>query len=169
MIKNVEKSYKFRITPNKEQIEYFNQAIGASRFVFNNIKATYEFYKGEVSRLSNQKIYASRKLFNNILNDLKSTHVWMYDVDATSFQSAYDNLITGYKNIGKTGAGWVKFKSRRNSVQTFKSKKVGKNIEIINGKLKLPKLKSLIILNIVNMLREIFSQLQSVEKIINIM
>ncbi|MBU4535592.1 MAG: hypothetical protein KKF16_07190 [Euryarchaeota archaeon] len=42
--------------------------------------------------------------------------------------------------VGKANHGWVKFKSRKNPVQSFRTL----NIEIINGKLKLPKIKSLI-------------------------
>ncbi|MBU4548084.1 MAG: transposase, partial [Euryarchaeota archaeon] len=42
--------------------------------------------------------------------------------------------------VGKANHGWVKFKSRKNLVQSFRTL----NIEIINGKLKLPKIKSLI-------------------------
>ena len=44
--------------------------------------------------------------------------------------------------VGKANHGWVKYKSRKNPVQSFRTL----NIKIINGKLKLPKIKSLILI-----------------------
>jgi putative transposase len=42
--------------------------------------------------------------------------------------------------VGQAGNGWVKFKSRKNPVQSFRTL----NIKIVKGKLKLPKMGSLI-------------------------
>lgn len=138
-MKTVNKSYKYRIYPNKEQQDILEFNIGSARFVFNHIKAIYEIYKKQLAERG-FKLYANRKLFNAILNDLKRHHLFLKEANSTALQKAYDNLISAYKMVGKAGNGWVKFKSRKNPVQSFRTL----NIKIIDGKLKLPKINTLI-------------------------
>ena len=40
-IKLIEKSYKYRIYPNKEEENFINYNIDGSRFIFNQVKARY--------------------------------------------------------------------------------------------------------------------------------
>ena len=138
-MKTVIKSYKYRIYPNKEQQDILEFNMGCSRFVFNHIKATYEMYKKQVEERG-LKLYANRKLFNAMLTDLKKRYSFLKEANSTALQKAYDNLISGYRMVGKAKNGWVKFKSRKNPVQSFRTL----NVKIINGKLKLPKINSLI-------------------------
>ena len=39
------KAYKYRIYPNKKQIELINKTLGCCRFVFNHYLAKIEIYK----------------------------------------------------------------------------------------------------------------------------
>lgn len=137
-MKTINKSYKYRIYPNKEQQDIIENNIGSSRFVFNHIKAMYELYRKQGLERGAQ-IYANRKLFNYILNDLKKCSPFLKEVDSVALQKSYDNLISAYKMVGK-GNRWVKFKSKKNPTQSYRTTKV----KIIDGKLKLPKIKSLI-------------------------
>lgn len=139
-MKTVNKSYKYRIYPNKEQQDILEFNMGSARFVFNHVKARYELYKKQATELGLKPVYANRKLFNVILNDLKEQYPFLKEANSTTLQKAYDNLINAYKMVGKAGNGWVKFKSRKNPVQSFRTL----NVKIIDGKLKLPKIKSLI-------------------------
>jgi len=139
-MKYVNKSYKYRIYPSKEQQDIIEFNMGCSRFVFNHIKALYEIYRKQAAIYGLKPIYANRKLFNTILNDLKRYYSFLKEANSTVLQKAYDNLISAYKMVGKTHNGWVKFKSRKDPAQSFRTL----NIKIINGKLKLPKIKSLI-------------------------
>ncbi|GAA5819079.1 MAG: IS200/IS605 family element transposase accessory protein TnpB [Methanobrevibacter sp. CfCl-M3] len=139
--KIVNKSYKYRIYPSQEQIKFIEYNINSNRFIFNHVKATYEFYKKEVQRLNLPEIYANRKLFNMILKDLKKIYPFLKEADSTCLQSAYENLIQAHKNVGG-GDCWVKFKSTRNPVQSYKTKSNKDSIKIIDGKLKINKLKS---------------------------
>ncbi|MGC9516183.1 MAG: helix-turn-helix domain-containing protein [Methanomicrobiales archaeon] len=138
-MKKVNKSYKYRIYPNKEQSDILLFNMGCARFVFNHIKAMYEIYRKQAANYG-FKLHANRKLFNNILNDLKSHYPFLKQANSTSLQKAYDNLIFAYRMVGKAGHGWVKFKSRKNPLQSFRTL----NIKILDYKLKLPKIKSLI-------------------------
>lgn len=134
-MKTVNKSYKYRIYPNKEQQDILNFNMGCARFVFNHIKAKYEIYKKQLTE-HGFKLYANRKLFNAILNDLKRDYPFLKEANSTVLQKAYDNLISAYKMVGKACHGWVKFKSKKNPVQSFRTL----NIKIIDSKLKLPKI-----------------------------
>jgi len=139
-MKLVNKSYKYRIYPSNEQVKVLEFNIGCSRFVFNHIKDLYEIYRKQAIEYGLKPLYANRKLFNNILNDLKKNYPFLKKANSTILQKAYDNLISAYKMIGKSHHGWVKFKSRKNPVQSFRTL----NIKIINNKLKLPKINTLI-------------------------
>lgn len=44
-MKTVNKSFKFRIYPNKEQLNILEFNMGSARLVFNHIKAMYEMYR----------------------------------------------------------------------------------------------------------------------------
>ncbi|MEN4069162.1 MAG: RNA-guided endonuclease TnpB family protein [Methanobacterium sp.] len=134
------KSYKYRIYPNKEQQDILEFNMGSARFVFNHVKVMYELYRKQAIEYGLKPVYANRKLFNNILNDLKKHHPFLKEVNSTVLQKAYDDLISAYKMVGKANHGWVKFKSRKNPVQSFRTL----NAKIVEGKLKLPKIKSLI-------------------------
>lgn len=138
-MKLVNKSYKYRIYPNKEQQDILNFNMGCARFVFNHIKVRYELYKKQLAERG-FKLYANRKLFNTILNDLKRDYPFLKETNSTTLQKSYDNLIHAYQMVGKASHGRVKFKSRKNPVQTFRTL----NIKIIDGNLKLPKIKSTI-------------------------
>jgi len=113
--------------------------MGSARFVFNHVKAMYEIYRKQAVGYG-FRLYANRKLFNSILNDLKRYYPFLKEANSTVLQKAYDNLISAYKMVGKANHGCVKFKSRKNPVQSFRTL----NVKIIDGKLKLPKIKSLI-------------------------
>lgn len=135
----VNKSYKYRIYPNKEQQDILDFNMDCARFVFNQIKAYYEMYKQQVKELNLKPIYANRKLFNVILTDLKKQYSFLKRANSTALQKAYDNLIQAYRNVGR-GNGWVKWKSKKNPVQSFRTI----NVKLINNQLKLPKIDSLI-------------------------
>ncbi|MEN4017585.1 MAG: RNA-guided endonuclease TnpB family protein [Methanobacterium sp.] len=139
-MKTVTKSYKYRIYPNKEQQSILEFNMGSARFVFNHVKVMYELYRKQAGEYGLKPVYANRKLFNNILNDLKKHHPFLKEANSTALQKAYDDLINAYKMMGKANHGWVKFKSRKNPVQSFRTL----NAKIVEGKLKLPKIKSLI-------------------------
>lgn len=72
-MKTVNKSYKYRIYPTKEQQDILEFNMGSARFVFNHIKARYELYKKQAAELGLKPMYANRKLFNVILNEFKRT------------------------------------------------------------------------------------------------
>ncbi|KFZ27713.1 MAG: putative transposase [Candidatus Izimaplasma bacterium HR2] len=134
------KSYKYRLYPNKTQIELINKTIGCCRFVFN-------YYLGE--RI---KVYKSEQKslnYNSNANDLKNLkkeYEWLKEVDSISLQQTLKDLDRAYKNFfrrvkqGGDKAGFPKFKSKKNNKQSYRSQCVNNNIAIKDGKIKCPKL-----------------------------
>jgi len=137
-VKFVEKSYKYRIYPNKEQKEFINYNINGSRFIFNQVKAKYEQDRDIIKQLTDKPYYLNRKIANMYLNQIRQEHDFLEDMGSTARQTAYDGLISGFRNIGKASASYPKWKSKKNPVQSYKVKD---SIKIINGELKLPKIK----------------------------
>jgi len=135
------KAFKYRIYPNKTQIELINKTIGCCRFVFNHYLAErIEKYKSEQKSLS----------YNNNANDLKNLkkeYEWLKEVDSISLQQTLKDLDMAYKNFfkrvkqGGDKAGFPKFKSKKNNKQSFRSQCVNNNICIKDNKIKFPKLK----------------------------
>ena len=86
------KSFKVRVYPTKEQQVLLEKTFGANRFVYNyflNLKSKlYEFYKINLS-------------YNNCskaLTELKRQKPWLRHVDSVSLQQTLRDLDSAYKN-----------------------------------------------------------------------
>jgi putative transposase len=105
--------YKFRIKPNKEQEEKLVAHCDAARFIYNQLLA------------QNISLYEKTKKFHFGLSlayeskKLRNLHEFLKVVNAQSLQQAALNLGKAFTNRFKNGAGFPKFKSRRNNRQSF--------------------------------------------------
>lgn len=134
-MKKVYKAFKFRIYPNKNQATIIDKTIGSSRFVFNNfLEKCNDAYKETGKVLTYNKCSAQ-------LTQLKKELVWLKEVDSLALQSSLENLADGYDRFFKKQNDKPRFKSKKNPVQSYKTKYINNNIEIKNNKIKLPKLK----------------------------
>lgn len=94
-MKLIHKSYKFRITPNKEQINLLSKHFGACRSVFNRYlnsrKETYLEEKKSLNYYDNA----------NDLTKLKKEEefVWLKEINSQSLQSSLRNLDTAYNKF----------------------------------------------------------------------
>jgi len=134
-MKIIYKSYKFRIYPTEKQEILINKTIGCSRYVFNHY-----LNKWNVTYEETGKGLTYGKCSSD-LTKLKKEVVWLKEVDSISLQSSLENLADAYDNFFKKQSNKPKFKSKRNKVQSYKTKLVSGNIEIKGNKIKLPKLK----------------------------
>lgn len=130
---NVLKAYKYRIYPNEEQKEFFTKTFGCVRFIYNKmLNDKIEHYK------------ETGKTLKNTPAQYKSEFVFLKEVDSLALANAQMDLETAYKNFFRDKSiGFPKFKSRRNK-QAFKTNNQNGTVSIVDGKLKIPKLKSLI-------------------------
>ncbi|KAK9674739.1 putative transposase [Popillia japonica] len=132
----MEKAYKFRIYPTKDQQTLIQKTFGCCRFVYNRYLAMrIEKYKESKAALGYYECSAD-------LTKLKTELDWLKAVDSTALQSSLKDLDTAYKNFFrrvKNGEkpGFPKFKSKKQNHQSYKTKM---NIKVFEDTIKLPKL-----------------------------
>ena len=135
----MEKSYKFRIYPTKEQELLIQKTFGCTRFVFNRYLAKrIEAYQSEKQTINYNVCSAD-------LTILKKDLVWLKEVDAVALQSSLKDLDFAYQNFFrrvKNGekAGFPRFKSKKNNRKSYKTKQNGNTIQVFDKRVKLPKL-----------------------------
>ena len=88
MQKTILRAYKYRIYPNKEQVEFLENHFGACRFVYN-----YFWGKYKDTKLSNKTILQKE------LKELKKNedYSWLNQINSQSLQVSIHNLIKAYK------------------------------------------------------------------------
>ncbi|MEI4620391.1 IS200/IS605 family element transposase accessory protein TnpB [Bacillus pfraonensis] len=130
----VNKAYKFRIYPNKEQATLINKTIGCSQFVFNHFLSKWnDAYKEAGKGLAYGTCSAE-------LPKLKKEFVWLKEVDSTALQSSVSNLADAFARFFEKQNDAPRFKSKRNKVQSYQTKHTNGNIAVVADKIKLPKL-----------------------------
>lgn len=130
----VNKAYKFRIYPTKEQEILITKTFGCSRFVFNHFLAKWDnAYKETGKGLTYNSCSAQ-------LTQLKKELTWLKEVDSIAIQSSLKNLADAYSRFFKKQNDRPRFKSKKNPVQSYTTKHTNGNIAIDGNKIKLPKL-----------------------------
>ena len=123
------KSFKVRIYPNKEQQILLEKTFGANRFVYNyflNLKSKlYEFYKINLSYNHSSKV----------LSELKWNRSWLREVDSVSLQQTLRDLYKAYQNFFRGRGKYPKFKKK----QGKNSYRTNSNIRIDNRYITIPK------------------------------
>ena len=84
----MEKAYKFRIYPNKQQEELINKTFGCCRYIYN------KFLAKRIELYENKKETYSYNQCSSDLTRLKKELVWLKEVDSTSLQSSLKDLET---------------------------------------------------------------------------
>ncbi|NMF00760.1 RNA-guided endonuclease TnpB family protein [Aneurinibacillus aneurinilyticus] len=130
------KAYKFRLYPTGEQEQLLAKTFGCVRFVYNKMlteqQETYEKYKDDKETLKKQKFPTPAKY--------KEEFAWLKEVDSLALANAQINLQKAYKNFFSGRAEFPKFKNRK-ARQSYTTNVVNGNIMLLDGYIKLPKLK----------------------------
>ncbi|MBS4179230.1 RNA-guided endonuclease TnpB family protein [Lederbergia citrea] len=130
------KAYKFRLYPTNEQALLIRKTFGCVRFVYNKMlaerKETYEKYKDDKETL--------KKVMRPTPAKYKKEYEWLKEVDSLALANAQLNLDKAYKSFFKGNAKFPKFKSKRHR-QSYTTNVVNGNIVLLDGHIKLPKLK----------------------------
>ena len=126
------KAYKYRIYPTKAQITLIEKHFGSTRFVYNyfldyrqkeyakgNKKVGYMITQKELTKLKKQEDYQ-----------------WLNECGSQSLQMALRNLDSAFTRFFKKQGGYPKYKSKKNTHQSFT---VPQNIKIANNRVYLPK------------------------------
>lgn len=113
------KSFKYRLKPNKEQAAAIETAFAARRFIWNSfLERMTKAYKRRGETLTAFDC-------NKMLTKMKQYHPWLSDYDIGTLRFAIKDLIAARQRFfdnckkGIKPAGYPKFKSRKNPVQSF--------------------------------------------------
>lgn len=148
----VKKAFKFRIFPNRKQVELINKTIGCSRFDFNFFlgkqkeKDAYWYIAEEMKQ--NGQLPSNNwkgQLFNKYetvkaVRQLKEHYPFLKEVDSISLQKSIENLADSYHRYYKKQNKEPRFKSKKNKVQSYTTKHTNGNIIVLDKHIKLPKL-----------------------------
>ena len=127
----MEKSFKYRIYPTKEQENLIQKTFGCSRYVYNyflNMKI--ELYKTEQRSITNNQC-------SKALTQLKKENEWLKEPDKCSLQNALKDLDNAYNRFFKKHSNFPKFKSKKDNKKSYRT---NSNIKFGDGYIQLPKL-----------------------------
>lgn len=134
------RAYKFRLYPDNEQKELINKTFGSSRFVYN-------YY---LDKVKNGKYTNSYANIADYVNNLKYAYPFLQEIDSIIIRKTLFHLDDNLKRCYNNHFGYPKFKSKydKNSYTTNAIYGSYKNrnycnieLDLINRKIKLPKLK----------------------------
>lgn len=125
-------SQKIRIYPNKSTIEYIKGCFGYYRFIYNNALSIWNEMYENGENPNGRKVRDFYK--RNLKKDWESTY------SPNLLDNSIRNLERGFKMFYKKNNRHPKFKSRKNSKNSFTiNKKNESTIRIKNNKVYLPK------------------------------
>ena len=123
------KSFKVRIYPTKEQQILLEKTFGASRFVYNHFLKLKQYLYQEF----NIKITYNHT--SKMLTELKRQKQWFKFLDSCALQNALKDLDNAYKKFYK-GSGYPKFK-RKDGKNSYRTSSVA--IKVGNSFITIPK------------------------------
>lgn len=130
----MERAYKFRIYPNKQQKILIAKTFGCTRYVYNYyLNKRIESYKKDKSTMT---FYTCCK----DLTQLKKENEWLREVDKCALQNSLKDLDSAYKKFFKEHSGFPKFKSKKTNRHSYRTSFSNNNIKVIGNKIQLPKL-----------------------------
>ena len=131
----VEKGFKFRLYPTKEQEIVIGKTFGCTRFVYNHML--------ELKQTTYNETQKSPSTFEciKILPSLKKELEWLKEVDSIALQQSIRQLGTAYENFFRDKkVGFPKFKSKHSNRFSYRTQMTNRNIQIVGNQIKLPKL-----------------------------
>ena len=130
----MERAYKYRIYPNKQQRELIAKTFGCSRFVYNYYLAK------KIENYKNNKTSLSLNECSKQLTILKSELTWLREIDKCSLQNSLKDLDSAYQKFFKEHSGFPKFKSKKDNYKSYRTTYTNGNIKVSQKHIQLPKL-----------------------------
>lgn len=130
----MEKSYKFRLYPNKEQQILLTKTFGCTRFVYN-----YYLDKRIIAYKTDKTTLSAYDCIKD-LTSLKKEYEWLKEPDKCALQNALRDLDSAYKGFFKSGRGFPKFKSKKPHRYSYRTQNNNNAIQFLGNSIKLPKL-----------------------------
>jgi putative transposase len=127
-------AYKYRLKPNKDQLEQLQQVAGSTRWLWNYLLGK------QVEKYEYTKQFAFYHEMAISLPKLKQEHEFLKQVPSQSLQQAAKRLDKALKAIWQQGNGFPKFKSKKHESDSFLIPQTNNHIEQNKQEIKIPKL-----------------------------
>ena len=132
-VTSLNKTFKIRIYPNKEQIRVINGTLNSTRYLYNymlNLKdKLYKFFG----------ISLSYNHSSRVMTELKKHKTWLKLVDSTALQQTLRDLDSAYQNFFNGRGKYPKFKSKKRSKNSYRTVSSTISLNIDNRTIKIPK------------------------------
>lgn len=126
------KACKYRIYPNKTQIQLIEKHFGSTRFLYNYFL---EYRQKEYANGNKKVGYMVTQAELTKLKKLDE-YVWLNECGSQSLQMALRDLDSAYGKFFKKKGGYPKFKSKKYTTQSFTA---AQNIKVANNRVYFPK------------------------------
>lgn len=133
MQKEITKTYKYRLYPNKSQIEMFDKYFGCVRFVYN--KFLFERKKQYQETGKSDNYYGQAKALTLLKKD--DNYSWLKEINSQVLQCSLRHLESAYTNFFQGRAKFPVFKKKK----AKNSFTIPQNVKFENSKLYIPKFK----------------------------
>ena len=124
------RAFKSRSYPNKQQRELIAKTFGHTRFIYNKM-------------LSDKKEYYEKtgKVLKNTPAQYKDEYEWLKEADSLALANVQIDLNNAFKNFYRNNnSGYPKFKSKKSCRKSYTTNSVNGNIRSQYGFIRLPKL-----------------------------
>lgn len=130
------KAYKFRLYPNDNQKVMFAKTFGSTRFIYNHFL---DLWNKEYEETKKGLSYAKcSSMLPRLKNDDKTS--FLKEIDSIALQSSLVDLSDAYKRFFNKQNDRPRFKSKLDSIQSYKTKNTNNNLFIKDNYIKLPKI-----------------------------
>lgn len=132
------KGIECKLYPNQKQAELIQMTFGHTRFIWNQMLG---MLKERYQNNPNLKMLSYSKL-SSLIPQLKREYPWLKDVDSVAIQCSVKTLSDTFDRFFKGLCRYPKFKSRKQTVQSYLSTIRGNNVRFNHNQryVKLPKL-----------------------------
>ena len=120
------KTYNFRLYPNKKDQVLLSKHFGSARFIYNTMLEFKKYYFDRVG------ITPSNRELSYALTHLKKLeeYSWLNEVNSQTLQAVLKDLDNAYENFFEGRASYPKFKSKKTNRFSFR---VPQKVSIVNG------------------------------------
>ena len=136
-VTSLNKTFKVRIYPNKEQIRLIEQTFNSTRYLYNymlNLKEKlYKFFGISLSYNNSSKV----------MTELKMHKTWLKLVDSTALQQTLRDLDSAYQNFFSGKSKYPKFKSKKRSKNSYRTNSSAVSLDTESHTIKIPKVGSI--------------------------
>ena len=128
------KTFRYRIYPNKDQQVLIQKTIGCCRFVYNY------YLDKRIKKYEHESINFTYNMCCKDLTQLKKEYVWLKEVDSTALQAALKQLDLSFEQFFMRHTGFPKFRSKKMRHKSYTTKNNHDCIKFLGNRIQIPKI-----------------------------